>query len=318
MADDTGLEPRQTDPRVVAAALAGLRAPRKTLPPWLFYDEAGCRLFYQITELPEYYLTRAERVPLARAAEHVAALMPSGSTLVEYGASDETKALTLLVAGAGAFTQYVPIDVAESELGRVRLRLGRRLPALAVRPITADFMDRIVLPPGEPRLGFFPGSTIGNLEPEQARAFLERARMMLGSGARFLLGADIRKDAAILVPAYDDAQGITAAFNRNLLLRLNRDAAATFNPSLFRHQAVWNDQESRIEMHLVSTADHIVSVADHIIHFSRHETIHTENSYKHTPERLIGLADDAGWRLSRQWTDPETLFGVFLFEDHSA
>ncbi len=309
---------RPTDPRVVSAALMGLLAARKTLPPWLFYDAEGCRLFYRITELPEYYLTRAEQAPLAQAAEHVAGMMPTGSTLVEYGASDETKALTLLEQSPKVFTRYIPIDVAAGELDHVRQRLGDRLPALDVFPIAADFMDQIPLPPGANRLGFFPGSTIGNLEPDQAVAFLHRARLALGADARFLLGADVRKDPAILVPAYDDAAGVTAAFNLNLLTRLNRDAAADFDPALFRHQAVWNDGESRIEMHLQSTVDQVVTVAGVPIRFTQGETIHTENSYKHTTQRLIGLARDAGWRLARMWTDPNRLFTVYLFDEDAS
>ncbi len=313
MPNDDGPD-HPTDPRVAAAALAGLRAPRKTLPPWLFYDAEGCRLFYRITELPEYYLTRAERAPLARAADHIAGIMPTGSTLVEYGASDESKALTLLDRDQPVFTRYVPIDVAAGALEAVRQRLRDRLPALAVHPIAGDFMDDIPLPPGGVRLGFFPGSTIGNLEPDQARAFLRRCRLALGPGARFLLGADVRKDPAILVPAYDDAAGVTAAFNHNLLVRLNREAAANFDLRRFRHRAIWNDAESRIEMHLESLVPQAVTLAGETISFAAGETIHTENSYKHRPEALITLAGQAGWRLDQLWMDPGNRFAVYLLD----
>ena len=305
---------RHTDPRVVSAALAGLRAPRKTLPPWLFYDDEGCRLFYRITALPEYYLTRAERAPLTQAAAYVAARMPPGSTLVEYGGSDETKALTLLEQDRRTFTRYVPIDVAAGALEAVRQRLGDRLPSLAVHPIAGDFMDDIPLPAGGVSLGFFPGSTIGNLEPEQARAFLRRCRLALGPDARFLLGADVRKDPAILVPAYDDAAGVTAAFNHNLLVRLNREAGANFDLRQFHHRAIWNDAESRIEMHLESLTAQVVTLAGQPVSFMAGETIHTENSYKHRPEDLIALANQAGWHLDRMWTDPDRRFAVYLLE----
>lgn len=318
MPNDTGLRSPGFNPDVADAALSGLLAPRKTLPARLFYDEEGCRLFYRITELPEYYLTRAERAPLEQAVAYLTRTAAPGATLVEYGGSDETKALHLLGSatdgGAPLFDRYVPIDVAAPSLAAVRTRLADRLPALRVIPMVADFMRPVTLPQGLGHcLGFFPGSTIGNLEPADATGFLARARSALGPGASFLLGADLRKDPTILLPAYDDAAGVTAAFNRNLLVRLNREAGATFDPMAFRHRAVWNDAESRIEMHLVSATDQTVTVADRPIHFARGETIHTENSYKHTAERMLALAAAAGWQAERNWTDDEGLFGVYLF-----
>ncbi len=319
MPNDTGVTRPRYDPDVAEAALAGLLAPRKTLPARLFYDEEGCRLFYRITELPEYYLTRAERAPLAAAVTYLASRVPPGATLVEYGGSDETKALGLLRArapgGAPLFARYIPIDVAAPALDAVRVRLSAVLPGLSVTPLVADFARPITLPPGiGPCLGFFPGSTIGNLEPAEVTSFLARTRTELGPGARFLLGADLRKDAAALIPAYDDAPGVTAAFNRNLLVRLNREAGANFDPLTFRHLAVWNDAESRIEMHLVSEIDQTVTVAGRSIRFTRGETIHTENSYKHTSERMLALAAAAGWRAERRWTDADGMCAVYLFE----
>ncbi len=302
------------DPDVVRVALAGLRAPRKTLPPSLFYDAEGCRLFYRITELPEYYLTRTERALLATIGPAVADLVGPDAVLAEYGASTEDKA-TFLLATQGAFQAYIPIDVAAAELAQLRARMAQSHPAITVAPRVADFMYPIVLPPipaDAPVLGFFPGSTIGNLEPEAAIAFLSRARTTLGAGARFLLGADLRKSPLELLPAYDDAAGVTAAFNRNLLVRLNREAEATFDPMAFRHEARWNDDESRIEMHLVSLHDQTVAIAGETLHFAEGETIHTENSYKHTQDRLLTLARQAGWTLERQWTAPGQRFGHFL------
>lgn len=304
---------------VAMAALTGLLAPRKTLPPWLLYDDEGCRLFYRITDLPEYYLTRAEKAPLADAVAYLAGLLTPGGALVEYGASDETKALGLLSArtpqGTPLFARYVPVDVAAPALEAVVARLRERLPELEVLPLAADFMRPLVLPAvmaDAGAVGFFPGSTIGNLEPRDAVGLLTRVRIALRADARFLLGADLRKDPSLLVPAYDDAAGVTAAFNLNLLTRLNREAGADFDLARFRHCAVWNDAASRIEMHLVSLADQDVRVAGHRIHFAAGETIHTENSYKHRREDLVSLAQAAGWQAERDWTDPEGRFGVFL------
>jgi len=305
---------------VVSAALAGLLAPRKTLPAKLFYDEEGCRLFYQITELPEYYLTRTERGLLEEVAPQVASRPRIGSVLVEYGASDEEKAGYLLRSrdrtGGRVFHTYVPIDVAAPALHRMQARLGHRYPDLAVHPLVADFLQPVELPPVPPearRLGFFPGSTIGNLEPEDATLFLTRARLALGPEAHFLLGADLRKDPAVLIPAYDDTAGVTAAFNLNLLARLNREAGADFDLTSFAHRAVWNETESRIEMHLVSRREQIVHIGGTRIRFAPGETIHTENSYKHTLANMMALAERAGWRLREKWTDPAELFAIFLF-----
>ena len=301
------------DSEVARIALEGLLAPRKTLPPSLFYDAEGCRLFYRITELPEYYLTRTERLLLTDVGPAVAAAVGPAAVLVEYGASHEEKAGYLL-ASPGAFQRYIPIDVAAPELARLRERMVRSHPAIVVEPLAADFMHPIMLtlPPDTAVLGFFPGSTIGNLDPAAATAFLRRARTSLGPNARFLLGADLRKSPSVLIPAYDDAAGVTAAFNRNLLVRLNREAAATFDPMTFRHEARWNDDESRIEMHLVSLRDQTIIVADAPIRFAEGESIHTENSYKYTPDRLLNLVGQAGWTPERQWTDLAGRFGHFL------
>lgn len=303
---------------IAALALAGLRAGPKTLPAQLFYDEAGCQLFYRITELPEYYLTRTELALLPRVAVDVAALLPAPAVLVEYGASDETKAGFLLDRkrdDVAVFAAYVPIDVAAPALVGLRARLARARPGLAVFPVAADFTAPVALPGAVrrlARLGFFPGSTIGNLDPAQARAFLAGTRATLGPGARMLVGVDLRKDPAILLPAYDDAAGVTAAFNRNLLVRLNREAGASFDPAAFDHRAVWNAVEGRIEMHLVSRRAQVVRVAGETIRFAPGETIHTENSYKHTEAGFAALAATAGWGAERVWTDPAALFSVHL------
>ena len=320
MPDDSALIPVVAG-SVADAALAGLLQPRKTLPAKLFYDEAGCRLFEQITELPEYYLTRTELGLLAEVAPRVAALLREPVTLVEYGASTEAKAEFLLSAiidsGDPAVHSYVPIDVAVPALEAMRARLREERPYLRVYPLGVDFMAAVTLPAevqSDKRLGFFPGSTIGNLDQPEATRFLRRARQTLGSASRFLVGVDLRKDPALLLPAYNDAAGVTAAFNLNLLTRLNREASAEFELGSFVHRAIWNDAESRIEMHLVSCCDQAVRVAGHIIHFERGETIHTENSYKYAPEHFADMAQSSGWHSVELWTDARQLFSLHLLE----
>lgn len=299
---------------VAALALEGLLAPRKTLPPILFYDEEGCRLFRRITELPEYDLTRTERALLRDILPQIAAAAPAGAALVEYGASDEAKAVLLLDA-LRAPRAYVAIDTAAAALAALAARLGRTRPGLAVQTLAGDFLRPLALPAavaGLPRLGFFPGSTIGNLEPAAARRFLRQVRQTLGADALFLVGVDLRKDPAVLVRAYDDAEGVTAAFNRNLLRRLNREAAAEFDLDAFAHRATWNAEEGRIEMHLVSLRAQTVPLAGRTIRFAAGETIHTENSYKHTPDGFARLAETGGWRTRQVWTDPQNRFALHL------
>ena len=310
---------RSADATLVSLALQGLSGRPKTLPAKLFYDEQGCRLFYRITELPEYYLTRTELALLQRFAEDIAAMVEAPAALVEYGASDETKAEFLLgqadKLGRPHFVAYVPVDVATEALARMAARLRQRRPGLAVFPIGADFTSPVALPAAlgdVARLGFFPGSTIGNLDPPEAQRFLAQARYTLGPGARMLVGVDLRKDPTILVPAYDDADGVTAAFNLNLLARLNREADADFDLRRFVHRAVWNGRESRIEMHLESCCDQTVHLDGHAIRFVAGETIHTENSYKHTLEGFTKLAEQAGWRVHRVLADTSRLFSVHL------
>jgi L-histidine N-alpha-methyltransferase len=283
------------------------------LPAWLLYDAEGCRLFYEITKLPEYYLTRTETALLTSIAP---SLVPDGfsdAALVEFGGSDETKARILLDQPDTPFTTYVSIDVAASALSAMQARLRKSRPDLTVVPIVADFMQPLGLPPlASQRMGFFPGSTIGNLDPAAAIRFLAAARDSLGADAWFLLGADLRKSPKILLPAYNDTAGVTAAFNLNLLTRLNREAGADFDLGTFRHEAVWNDTESRIEMHLVARCDQTVQLGGRMIRFREGESIHTENSYKHTPDRLVEISRKAGWETQRVWQDQASLFGVVL------
>ncbi len=302
----------------VSLALAGLTARRKTLPPKLFYDPAGCRLFYEITRLPEYYLTRTELGLLREFAPKVARMIPGPAVLVEYGASDETKARLLLdqrnEMGERVFAAYVPVDVAAGALDALADRIARS-DGPGVFPVAADFTDPLILPEaanGLARFGLFPGSTIGNLDPAQARRFLRQARATLGDGARMLVGVDLRKDPEILVRAYNDSAGVTAAFNLNLLARLNREAGADFDLAGFAHRAIWNRHESRIEMHLVSRREQMVHIGGMAIRFARGETIHTENSYKYGRDDFTRLAEQSGWQRIGLWTDAAELFSLDL------
>jgi L-histidine N-alpha-methyltransferase len=311
--NDIEFAPHMPRADVVDVALTGLTASPKTLPAKLFYDDEGCRLFYEITKTPEYYLTRTEIALLTAIAP---ALVPDGlrdAALVEFGGSDESKARILLDLPDKPFTTYVSIDVAAPALSDMKHRLSKTCPDLRVVPIVADFMQPLRLPTlSAARMGFFPGSTIGNLDPAEASRFLVSTRASLGSGSWFLLGADLRKSPKILLPAYNDVAGITAAFNLNLLRRLNREAGADFDLDNFRHEAIWNDAESRIEMHLIARRDQTVHLAGRSISFSEGESIHTENSYKHTKDRIAGIAASAGWELDQSWTDRDGLFGLFL------
>lgn len=320
MADD-GFIARSLRPDVVAAALPGLLAAPKTLPPKLFYDQEGSRLFRCITELPEYYLTRTEREMLRTLVAKVTADLPAGTALVEYGASDESKAEFLLRArnraGASVFTAYVPIDVAAEELEQAQRRLTKSFPGLSVHVLATDFLLPVTLPgavSGMPRLGFFPGSTIGNLDPAEAQTFLTRMRETLGADARLLIGVDLVKDPAILVPAYDDEAGVTAAFNLNVLARLNREGGADFDLNAFTHKAVWNSAQSRMEMHLISRHVQVVHIAGQAIRFADGETIHTENSYKYTTAGFIALAGRSAWRSVQVWTDDKDQFSIHFLE----
>jgi L-histidine Nalpha-methyltransferase len=299
-----------------ADALAGLSAPRKTLPCKWLYDAEGARLFEAITRLPEYYPTRTETRILRENAPAIAAAVGPGAAVVEFGPGDGAKA-ALLLAGLDRPAAYVPVEIAPEWLDGAVGRVAAASPGLPIFPVVADFTRSFALPRGlgaAPRLGFFPGSTIGNFAPGEAVGFLQRARTTLGRGARLLLGADLVKDRAVLEAAYDDAAGITAAFNLNLLHRLNREAGADFDPAGFRHQAIWNAMLERVEMHLVSCRDQRVRLGGREIRFREGESIHTENSHKYRPEGLAALAADGGWQVVARWMDPERLFSVWLLE----
>ncbi|MFG1300176.1 L-histidine N(alpha)-methyltransferase [Xanthobacter sp. V3C-3] len=295
-----------------ADVLAGLGAPRKALSPKYFYDDEGSRLFDRICELPEYYPTRTELQVLAARAPAIGALAGPGASLVEFGAGSSVK-VRLLLDAMEAPAAYMPIDISGPHMRAAAGRLAADYPGLALVPVEADFTRPLVLPPlaaGGRRVGFFPGSTIGNFTPEAAGHFLAHAAQVLGQGAAFVVGFDMVKPLDVLEAAYDDAQGVTAAFNLNLLARINRELGGDFDLSRFRHHAFFNAAQSRIEMHLESRVAQTVRVAGHSFRFAAGETIHTENSCKFTPAAFLALSRAAGWEMQELWTDPAGWFAV--------
>ncbi len=295
--------------------LSGLRRTPKMIPSKHFYDAEGSRLFEEITRLPEYYPTRTETALLARIAPEISRRIPAGGALVEFGSGASVKTRLLLNA-APQLARYVPIDISPAALEEAAADLRASFPRLKIEPIVADFTTPIplsdeVLAGG--RMGFFPGSTLGNFEPRHATAFLARARRALGEGAQFLVGIDLVKSPIMLVAAYDDAAGVTAAFNKNLLVRMQAELDSDIDPDAFDHRAIWNAGASRIEMHLVSRADQTFAVAGERVHMASGETIHTENSHKFTVDSFMSMAAAAGWRAGPVWeTDPA--FALVMLE----
>lgn len=295
-----------------SAVLHGLSRPQKTLPCRFFYDSRGSELFEEITRLPEYYPTRTEAAILAAHAAEMASYVPNGGVLVEFGSGSSRKTETLL-QHLTQLRAYVMIDVSASALEDARARLATRFPTLDVRPIVADFSYPLALPADladSHRTGFFPGSTIGNLNPVEAQRLLRVFRGVLSPSSRLIVGVDLKKDLSILLPAYNDAAGVTAAFNLNLLARINREIAPAFDLNSFRHEAIYNARDGRIEMHLVSMKNQDIAIANHRFHFRQGETIHTENSYKYTVRQFQDLARAADWLPSRVWTDSNEFFSV--------
>lgn len=305
---------------VADAVHEGFARPQRMLPPWLFYDDRGSELFEQITELPEYYLTRAEREILEKYADEIVALAAAGTErplhVVELGAGAATKTPLILraVVRRQGRCLYLPSDVSAAALEDAVQRLRREEPGVDVRPITGSHTD--VLPQikaiGPRRLVLFLGSSIGNFADDEAVALLSDVARVLAPGGALLLGADRRKDPEILIPAYDDAQGVTAAFNLNVLVRLNRELRSDFDLSRWQHSARWNDVRSRVEMHLVSTVDQDVAVAGRNYRFLAGDTIHTESSVKYTRERVDEILTRAGFGRVRTFTDSGDRFDVHL------
>lgn len=295
----------------------GLSQSQKSLPCIWFYDDRGSELFQQITHLPEYYLTRTEQMILDQRVGGLAERLGNGTTVVEYGAGASIKTRTLLAALKAPST-YWPVDISADYVRDSANKIAELFPELNVKPWVGDFMsggpDKSSFPTASSVLGFFPGSTIGNLSDTEISAFLKTVREQLGEGALFLVGADLKKEPSILIKAYDDSAGVTADFNMNILARINRELDADFNLSAFHHEARWNEDASQIEMHLVSDRDQTVTVNNNRFEFKSGETIHTENSRKFSVEALTALSVPAGWSVSELWTDPNQLYGMLLLE----
>ncbi len=299
-------------PQLLRDAIIGLTATPKVMSPKWFYDAHGSALFEQITQRPEYYPTRTEITILGQNLDRIAASLPSGSCLIELGSGASVKTRILLVRLAPSLRAYVPVDISADFLDQTARQLRLAYPSLSIRPVVADFTHDIALPAdmaGSPVVVFFPGSTIGNLEGAAAKALLQRMRALPGA-TTFILGVDLVKAQQTLVAAYDDAAGLTAAFNLNLLTRLNRETDAAFDLTHFDHSARWNAQQSRIEMHLVSKCAQTVQLHDQQIPFAKGESIHTENSHKFTRDSLTAMVATSGWHVQDWITDADALFAV--------
>jgi L-histidine Nalpha-methyltransferase len=299
-----------------AEVVAGLSTTPKQLPPKFFYDSAGSDLFEHITTLPEYYPTRCELSILRERAGEIAALIPEGAALIEFGSGSSMKTRTLLGA-ARELAAYVPVDISAQFLDAQAESLQREYPTIAMLPVAADFGAPFDLPRAAenmPRVGFFPGSTIGNLEPHEAAVFLRQAGKILGADGVFVVGVDLIKDENVLNDAYNDSAGVTAAFNRNLLVRINRELGANFDLASFEHHAFFNRELRRIEMHLASLRRQRMQVCGVNIEFRAGETIHTESSYKYTVETFQCLARGVGWTPLTVWTDAKKYFSVHVLK----
>jgi dimethylhistidine N-methyltransferase len=289
----------------------GLSQHPKRLSPKYFYDATGSELFEQITLLPEYYPTRTELAILRDRAGETSAIIPDGAALVEFGAGATTKVRLLL--SQCKFSAYVPVDISGDFLKAQADVLRRDFPALDVYPVAADFTAPFALPDpvkAMPKVGFFPGSTLGNFEPHEACAFMRSAREILGEGAQMVIGVDLEKDEHVLYHAYNDSAGVTARFNLNVLVRINRELGGNFDLSAFMHRAIYNRERHRIEMHLISKKAQTVRVLGRSFSFRAGESIHTESSYKYSLDRFTALARGSGWSPRESWTDKDSMFSV--------
>lgn len=293
--------------------LRGLQQSRKTLPCKFFYDERGSQLFDRICEIPEYYPTRTEIGIMQANIGEMAALIGTGCRLVEYGSGSSLKT-RILLDHAPELESYIPVDISREHLHRSSRSLARSYPRLQVTPVCADYTQEFSLPTPNAKatrnVVYFSGSTIGNFPPTEARQFLARIADVCGAGGGLLIGVDLRKPIGLLESAYNDTQGVTAEFNLNLLTRINRELDGDFDLSQWKHYALYNPYQGRIEMHLVSLRDQQVRIGLSSICFNKHETIHTESSYKYSVDGFAQLANEAGWRVKRVWTDPRSLFSV--------
>jgi dimethylhistidine N-methyltransferase len=301
------------DTEFASDIIDGLRNPFKQISCRWLYDQRGSELFEAITLTPEYYPTRTETAILRNWAAELSAFIGENAAIVEYGTGAAIKT-ELLLSAANNPSLYIAIDIADKFLTDALRRLDTRFPQLRKIGIRADFTRDFPLPeeyPHNRRVAFFPGSTLGNLHADDARAFLSRVHNHVGSDGAAIIGVDLVKPVDILLPAYNDAGGVTAAFNLNLLERINRELAGTFDLSAFQHKARWNVAESAVEMHLVSSKDQVAKIAGEEVFFAEGEGIHTESSRKYSVEQFEIIARASGWTVSRFWTDPKGWFGVF-------
>lgn len=306
----------ETDPELtddVRKILAGLTAPQKRLSPKYFYDETGSRLFDEICELPEYYLTRTEREIMERHLSEMAALIGPRASIIEFGSGSSRK-IRQLLDGLDEPIAYVPVDISAAYLSAMAEALAKDYPAVQISPVYADFTRPFELPahsvvPAR-NLVFFPGSTIGNFELSEARSLLEVMRVEARPGGALLIGVDLKKDPRIIHAAYNDSAGVTAAFNLNVLRRLNAELGANFDLASFRHEAVYDEAQGRIEMRLVSIRAQRVTVAGYPIDFRAGEDVITEYSRKYAQDEFEALARSAGLEPVRAWRDPDGLFSV--------
>lgn len=294
--------------------LGGLSRQPRSIPCRFLYDARGSELFEQITELDEYYPTRTEIGLLKRHAGDIAALAGPGAAIVEFGSGSSRKT-EILIAALPDLAAYVAIDISPAALAEAADRLRARFRGLNVMTVTGDFNVPLDLPgsiTGARKLGFFPGSTIGNLDKDEAVAFLQNAAQLLGRDSALLMGVDLKKSESILVPAYNDREGVTAAFNLNLLTRINRELDGSFDPDKFAHEAVYNPDAGRMEIYITSREDQDVTVLGKSFAFARGERIHTENSHKYAVSEITSMAEAAGWAHARAWVDDDELFSLNL------
>ena len=293
----------------------GLRKVQKSLPSKYFYDERGSELFEMICQQEEYYPTQTEIEIMKTNISKISERIGSGVELIEFGSGSSIKT-RLLLDHLDQIEKYVPVDISEEFLMKASEQIRLEYPDLTVNPVAADYTSRFTLPQrngrSTKRVIYFPGSTIGNFLPERASAFLKTHASLLKPGGGMLIGVDRKKSKERLEAAYNDRAGVTAEFNKNLLLRINRELAGTFDLTCFKHKAFYNEEQGRIEMHLESTKSQDVTVAGEVFHFEAGETIHTENSYKYTPDEVKELFPGQ-YRFEDMWTDPEELFGVYYF-----
>lgn len=307
---------RATSPDpLLREVLDGLRAEQPTLPCKLFYDAYGSQLYEQITALDEYYPFKAEVEILERRGPEIARALGEGAIVVEYGSGSSVKT-RLLLDCLHACAGYVPIDISREHLAKAAQGIARHYPELRVEHLCADFTEPVTLPAHfagqQPRVAFFPGSTIGNFEPQAATRLLRNIRDLVGADGKLLIGVDIPKDRETLERAYDDPHGVTARFNRNILTHINRLFGADFDPDSFHHEAIWNPQHSRVEMHLRCTRDHHAMLAGERIEFSRGQSIWTESSHKHPPERFQAFCATADFESQTVWFDARKRYSMHL------